>query len=318
MKSFSRIAVLFLLYSGAVCLIAQTFGEITGEVRDSSGGALNGATIAVTNKETAVARTVLTNEAGLYAVPALQPSVYDLRVEMRGFRAASRTGFELQVQQTARIDITMQLGQVNEVVEVSSVAPILNTEDATVGTVIENRRIVDLPLNGRNFLQLVALSPNVSFGFGANGAAGRQGGSRANTSISIAGQRSMFNHYTLDGVENTNVEANTYVFLPSIEALQEFKVQSGVYPAEFGRAVSQVNVSTKPGTNRYHGALFEFFRNDKLDAKQYAFTTFRPPKDPFRWNQYGFYLGGPVSIPKLLARQKKSWVDSGSGSLPSE
>ena len=225
--------------------------------------------------------------------------MYDIKAEMAGFRT-STTAVELQIQQVARVDFSLQLGQVNEVLEVHSSATMLSTEDSTVGTVIENRRIVDLPLNGRNFLQLVALSPHVSFGFSAHGAAGRQGGARAGTSISIAGQRAVFNHYTLDGLENTNVEANTFVFLPSIEALQEFKVQSGVYPAEFGRATSQVNVSTKSGGNDFHGALFEFFRNDKLDATQYAFTTFRPPKDPFRWNQYGFFLAGPMWIPKLF------------------
>src|SRR6185436_3827910 len=110
-------------------------------------------------------------------------------------------------------------------------ATLLETENATVGTVIENRRIVDLPLNGRNFLQMVALSPNVSFGFGSSKATTRQGGVRDGTNISIAGQRAQFNHYTLDGVENTNVEGNTFTFLPSIDALQEFKVQTGVYPA---------------------------------------------------------------------------------------
>ena len=110
----------------------------------------------------------------------------------------------------------------------------------------------------------------------------------------------MFDHFTLDGVENTDPNFNTYVILPSIDALQEFKVQTGVYPAEFGRNATQINVLTKSGGNDYHGTLFEFLRNDKLDAKNYAFTTARPPKDPFKWNQYGFTVGGPVRIPKLF------------------
>ena len=116
----------------------------------------------------------------------------------------------------------------------------------------------------------------------------------------MAGQRAQFNHFTLDGVENTDPNFNTFVVLPSIDALQEFKVQTGIYPAEFGRGATQINVSTKSGTQRYHGTLFEFLRNDKLDAKNYAFTTARPPKDPFKWNQFGFTLGGPVWIPKLF------------------
>ncbi|MFN7921961.1 MAG: carboxypeptidase-like regulatory domain-containing protein [Bryobacteraceae bacterium] len=289
---------------------AQTLGEITGEVRDASGAIIAGATVTVSNPAIGLSRSAVTNESGVYGFPSLQPGTWDVKVEMRGFRGAVRNNVELQVQQTARIDFALQLGDVTEVVEVRDTGALLTTENATVGTVIENRRIVDLPLNGRNFLQLVALSPNVSFGFGANGAAGRQGGARASTNISIAGQRAMFNHYTLDGLENTNVEANTFTFLPSIDALQEFKVQTGVYPAEFGRATSQINVSTKSGTNDYHGTLFEFLRNDTFDATQYAFTAARPKRDPFRWNQYGFFLGGPVRIPKLFDGRNRLFFSS--------
>ena len=188
--------------------------------------------------------------------------------------------------------------------EVSASAAMLATENATVGTVIENRRIVELPLNGRNFLQLVALSPNVTYGFGTPGqAGGRQGGDRASQNISLMGMRGTWNRYTLDGVENTDVNFNLYVVLPSIDALQEFKVQSGIYPAEFGRAASQINVSTKPGDNAFHGSMFEFLRNDKLDAKQYDFIGTSPTKSPFKYNQYGFTLGGPVMHPEDLQRQ---------------
>ena len=229
---------------------------------------------------------------------------YDVRVEQPGFRAAV-SHIELQVQQTARIDFTLQVGQVNESVQVSATAVQLNTDDATVGTVIENRRIVELPLNGRNYLQLVALSPNVTTDFPAPARPVRaRAASRADRAISVAGQRAKFNHYTLDGVENTDPNFNTFVVLPSIDALQEFKVQTGVYPAEFGRAATQINVSTKPGGNEYHGTLFEFLRNDKLDAKTYAFTAARPPKNPFKWNQYRLHAGRPGLHPEALQRQR--------------
>src|SRR5213594_2177573 len=287
------------LLLGAAALYAQTQGEITGVVRDSSGAVVPGATVTVTNPATNASRTAISNEAGVYNFPALQPGMYNIKVEIGGFRTVTRNDVELQVQQTARIDFTLQVGAVTEVVEVIGGTTLMTTENATVGTVIENKRIVDLPLNGRNFLQLVSLSPNVSFGFSSPGQAGaRQGGSRATQNISLSGQRSMFNRFTLDGVENTDVNFNTYVILPSIDALQEFKVQSGVFPAEFGRATTQINASTKPGTNQFHGTLFEFLRNDKLDAKQYAFAGERP-KDAFKWNQYGFTVGGPVTIPGL-------------------
>src|SRR5262245_53351985 len=284
----------------------QTLGEITGQVTDSTGGAVPGARITATNTGTNAARDAVSNEAGIYSFPALQPGAYTVRVEKGGFKTVTRANIQLEVQQNARIDFEMSVGQVTETVEVAADAAVLATENATVGTVIENKRIVELPLNGRNYLQLVAMAPNVSFGFQAAGQAGsRQGGIRADQSISVAGQRANFNHYTLDGVENTDPNFNTFVVLPSIDALQEFKVQTGIYPAEFGRAATQINVSTKPGGNQYHGTLFYFLRNDKLDAKNYAFTTARPPKDPFKWNQFGFTLGGPVSIPKVFSGRNR-------------
>jgi len=136
--------------------------------------------------------------------------------------------------------------------------------------VIENQRIVDLPLNGRNFLQLVALSSNVSTGFGNGGqSSSRLGGDRATQQISISGNRREWNYFTLDGVNNTEVDFNTYLFLPSIDALQEFSVQQSPYSAEYNRGGAFFNATTKSGTNRYHGVIFEFLRNDALDARNY-------------------------------------------------
>ncbi|HYP06612.1 MAG TPA: TonB-dependent receptor, partial [Bryobacteraceae bacterium] len=218
-----------------------------------------------------------------------------------GFKAAMRTGIQLQVQQTARIDFGLEVGQVSQSVEVSAAAQMLSSESATVGTVISSETIVELPLNGRNFLQLVALSPNVSYGFSPPAqAAGRQGGTRVNQNISIAGMRGTWNYYTLDGVANTDPNFNLYIQLPSVDALQEFKVQSGIYPAEFGRGAGQINVSTKAGGNNFHGTLYEFLRNNSLDARPYDFTGTAPRNNPYRQNQYGFTLSGPVWIPKLF------------------
>ena len=238
-------------------LQAQTLGEITGVVSDSTGAVIVGAKVTATNTGTNAARTAVTNDSGIYSFPAMQPGAYTLKVEMAGFKSFNETGIRLQVQQTARIDVAMEVGEVTQTIEVSGGGALLTTENATVGTVIENKRIVDLPLNGRNFLQLVAVSPNVSFGFQSAGQAGsRQGGTRSTQNISLAGQRAQFNRFTLDGIENTDVNFNTYIILPSIDALQEFKVQIGIFPAEFGRATSQINVSTKSGTNNLHGTLF--------------------------------------------------------------
>ncbi len=180
---------------------------------------------------------------------------------------------------------------------------LLSTENATVGTVIENRRIVELPLNGRNYLSLIALSPNVSAGSPAPGRRAIARAARAPTSsIPISGQRREFNYYTLDGVDNTDVNFNTYIFLPSVDALEEFKVQTGIYSAEFGRAAGQVNVVTKSGSNAFHGTVFEFHRNDKFDARPYAFTAAQAaaPKPDFKWHQFGYTATGPVARNRLF------------------
>ena len=227
-------------------------------------------------------------------------------MEHPGFKAAISNNVEVQVQQTVRLDFTMQVGQVNESVEVEGLADQLQAENATVGTVIENKGITELPLNGRDYLNLVALSPNTNTLSPSSGQAGsRQGGDRANQSISAGGQRIMFNYFTLDGVSNTDPNFNTYVVLPSIDALQEFKVQTGIYPAEFGHEATQINVLTKSGGNQYHGALFEFLRNNVLDAAPYSFTTNHQAKNPFKWNDFGFEMDGPVRIPKLFNGRNK-------------
>jgi Carboxypeptidase regulatory-like domain/TonB-dependent Receptor Plug Domain len=276
--------------------VAQTLGTITGEVRDSTGGLVPGATVTVINKATNASRTTQTNEVGLFDFPALPPGPYTVKAELEGFKAASRD-VELQVQATARVNFALELGTISEQTTVTGVSPLVETSNATVGTVIENRRIVELPLNGRNYLDLVKLSPNVSADFADGGqATSRQGGTRSTQQLSISGQRREFNYYTLDGVDNTDVNFNTYIFLPSVDALEEFKVQTGVYSAEFGREASQVNVVTKSGTNSLHGTVFEFHRDDALDARPYAFTASQAaaPKAPFKWDQYGYTAGGPV------------------------
>ena len=286
----------------SVAGLAQTVGQVTGLVTDPSGGVIAGATVTITNSQTNVARKTITNSAGSYAFPALQPDVYRVKAEMPGFKGEVREGVVLEVEQIARIDFHLQVGAVTETVEVSGGAPLLTTESATVGTVIDNDRIVGLPLNGRSFTQLIALSPNVAYNSVANGgqASARQGGDRTTQEFFVAGARREYLNFTLDGVQNYDPGFNTYALLPSIDALQEFKVQTGVYPAEFGHLQVQVNVSTLSGTNQFHGALFDFVRNNDFDALPYAFTSVRPLSSPFKWNQYGYTVGGPVWIPKLF------------------
>ena len=278
-------------------LCAQQFGEITGTVTDASGAVIVGAVVTATNTATDLIRTAATNTSGDYSLTNMPTGTYNLHVEKTGFKVSIRAGAEVQVGEVLRGDFALQLGDITQQVEVTGVAEQLNTESSTMGSIVAARQIVDLPLNGRDYLSLVTLSTNASQEGGATGGSGLQGGVRGSTSISIAGQRLEYNHYTLDGVDNTDPNFNSYIIHPSVDAIQEFKVQTGVYSAEFGRGASQINVNTLPGANVYHGAAFEFLRNDYFDAKVWDVAG---PKAPFRRNDYGFTLDGPISIPKVF------------------
>jgi len=300
MKRFLVSAAIAMAMS-AIPLYAQTFGEITGHISDPSGAAVPGAKVMLTSTATNALRTAVSTDSGDYTFPAVAPGVYNLRVEQASFKAASSSNVQVQVQQTVRLDFTLEVGQISESIEVSAAAQMLQAENVSLGTVIENQGVTELPLNGRNYLSLVALAANANtLSPGSGQASGRQGGDRASQSISAGGNRIMFDYFTLDGATNTDPDFSTYVVLPSIDAIQEFKVQTGIYPAEFGHQSTQINVLTKSGGNAYHGALFEFVRNDEFDAVPYAFTANHPAKSPFKWNDYGFEVDGPVRIPKLF------------------
>ena len=254
----------------------------------------------MTNTATSGTRKTTTNAEGLYTFPALPPGNYELKVELQGFKTAEVSAFKVDIQQTVRRGCRVGgRGAQRDGDGQRTRATLLNTESTTVGTVIENKVVTELPLNGRQYLNLVAIAPNVNVLSPAAGQAGaRLGGERAQQSISAGGQRIFFNYYTLDGVNNTDPNFNNYIALPSIDAIQEFKVQTGVYPAEFGHQSTQVNVVTKSGGNTFHGSVFEFLRDEKFDAKPYAFTSVHPDKSPFKWNDLRLRGGRPG-----LARQ---------------
>jgi hypothetical protein len=280
-------------------------GEITGTVTDASGGAVAGATVTLTNAATSQERTAATNAAGIYDATALPPGTWSVKVGKAGFETQVQNNIDLQVSQVARLDFALKVGNVSQTVEVQAASPVLDTETATVGTVVETRRIEDLPLNGRNYLQLASLTPGATqYGPGNSIAQARGGGDRSNFQLNIAGQRLENNHYMLDGVENTDPNYGTYLVQPSVDALQEFKVDTSSYGAEYGHNLAQINVLTKSGTNQYHGELFEFLRNSDLDARNF-FDKGTGPKPPFRRNQFGGVLGGPVIIPKLVNGRNK-------------
>ena len=286
-------------FLSGLSLFGQTLGEITGQVADASRAAVPESIVTLTSTTTNAVRQVNSNAEGLYTFPSVPPGVYNIKVEHQGFKTVTSNNVEVQVQQTVRLDFSLEIGQLAESVQVEATSSLLQSENATVGDVIQNKAIVELPLNGRQYLGLVTLSPNVSnLAPPAGQAQSRQGGDRANQAISAGGNRIVFDYYTLDGVGNTDPNFNTYIVLPSIDAIQEFKVQTGVYPAEFGHNATQINVLTKSGGNAYHGSLFEFIRNNDFDALPYAFTS-KPTPGSFKWNDYGFEVDGPIYIPKV-------------------
>ncbi|MCI0389691.1 MAG: TonB-dependent receptor [Acidobacteria bacterium] len=299
--SLRAAATVLLLVVLAFPLFAQApSGEISGVVSDPTGSVIAGVRVLLTNPATNAIREVQTNDSGLYAIPALPPGVYVLKVEKTGFRAIERKNITVLVGSANRIDVTLEVGELTNVVEIAGGAPVLQSENASIGTVIENRSIVELPLNGRNYLQLTSLIPGATTN-GPSSSQGKQrmGGQRNSFALNVSGQRIHYNHYSLDGIENTDLNFNSYMLLPSIDTIREFKVESGLFDAEYGRAIAQVNVSTKSGTNQYHGTLFWFVRNSALDAKNY-FDRADQPIPPFKRNQYGLTVDGPVAIPKLF------------------
>ena len=297
------IVALILATSLAANLCAQTAGTISGHVADATSAVIPEANITLKNVGTGTVRATLTTGAGDYTFTEVPVGVYSLTVTHPGFKVASSNNVQVQVQQSVRLDFSLQVGAVTDTVEVQATGELLQAENATIGTVVENKAVNELPLNGRNYLGLVALSSNVN----TLSPGSRLGGERAGESIAVGGQRIMFDYYTLDGVNNTDPDFVTYVGLPSVDGIQEFKVQTGVYSAEFGHEASQVNVVSKSGTNTNHGSMYDFIRNNLADANPY-YLSYNGPKPkilPFKWNDYGFELDGAIRIPKLYNGKDK-------------
>ena len=286
------------LYTWAPAARAQAIaGAILGTVKDSSGAVLPGAMVKVANLGTGQSRTVTTNDSGDYEAPYLPPGEYTVTVELRGFKKGQRTGIVLRLEQKARVDFTLAVGEITETVEVTETAPLVESETSDRGQIIENKTIVQLPLNGRNFLSLATLTAGVNEG-GAGGDPRGRGGVSAN------GTRSGANLFLLDGVNNQESFFKQYLILPSVDAVQEFNVKTGQYSAEFGNATGAIiNATIKSGTNQFHGNFYEFLRNDKLDARGF----FPPAKQPFRFNQFGGTFGGPITLPRIYDGHNRSF-----------
>ena len=290
-----RAALLFLcLISSQALAPAQSVrATILGTVLDPSGAVMPKATVTARQTATGLTRTELTNDSGEYSITQLPIGLYTLTVEEPGFKKAERTGVELRVDDKLRIDFTVEVGQTTDTVAVEATNPVISTDSSTLGNVVDNKKVTELPLNGRNFLQLNLLVPGVNQG--VKGSQNQtQGGS-----ISVNGAREQSNNFLLDGMDNNDLAINQYAVAISTEAIQEFKVQASTYSAEFGRSPgAQINVATKAGTNAVHGVLYEYLRNDALDAKNFFDRPGRIPE--YRRNQFGTSVGGPIKRNKTF------------------
>jgi hypothetical protein len=272
----------------------QDAATLVGEVRDASRALVPKAAVIVTNVATGITATTETNDRGLYNVPGLRPGEYVITVEAPGFSKFVRSGVILQVAQVLQLDADLQTGSIQESVEVTGAAPMLETQTSSRGLVIDERKILDLPLNGRDYNQLALLSPGVLPGTPRLASVNFKG------VLNVNGNRTFNNVFLLDGVDNISYSnsfrgENVQLVQPSIEALQEFKIQTNAYSAEYGRSSGAVvNATIKSGTNQIHGSVFEFLRDDALDENNYFSKLLGAPKPKRKRNQFGGAIGGPI------------------------
>ena len=296
LTSLVTLAILGSAMSYSSPAIAQvTTGTILGTVLDKSGGTIVGADVTISETSKGTSQKYQSDETGSYYAPFLIPGTYRVTVEKSGFTKQVRNNITLQVDDKVRIDFTLDVGQVTQTVEVTSSAPLVKSESAELGDVITGPSVRSLPLNGRNFAQLVYLVPGVTPGQqGENLSGASTFNPRAASNYNALGSQANTNAWVVDGIDDNEYTFNTVIVQPSVESVQEFKVLTGTYSAEFGAGAGVVSVSTRSGSNAIHGTAFEFLRNDALDAKPYQFTRTPVVKPPFRRNQFGAAVGGPI------------------------
>ncbi len=301
--------VLVFLAAAALCTEASAqvrFGSVLGTVTDSSGAAVTGATVKLTNLGTNEVRTAKTGTAGTYAFPNLNAGIYKLEVEMAGFKLFIRDRVEVQVDVASRVDATMQVGNVSESVLVTSEAPPLQTDSASLGTTIGQNEVESIPLSGRNVNNMLTLVPGVvaQGGTYGNAASNQANGARTNAigfgNYAIGGGFGNQSSFFVDGVSSNAVAGNLNALIPSQDIVQEFRVATNNVSAEYGNyAGGVVNLTTKSGTNSFHGAAYEYLRNKVLNANDYFTNHSGPngtplPRPPLVQNQFGATLGGPI------------------------
>src|SRR5437870_4285463 len=289
----------------------QATATLNGVVRDSSGAVIPQATVTLHNTNTGTDREGLTNDSGLYVFVSVPPGEYVLKVTKEGFTTTTQAGLHVVVNQASTQDFTLRVGSTQQSVTVEASAVNLDTANATLGTVIESKQVADLPLNGRNFTQLLALTPGVAPVSVAQNSGGAQAAPIGTFVFpAVSGQSNRSNYFLLDGIDNTDQVFTTYAVAPILDDIQEFKVQSHSDEAQFGGVLGGiVNVVSKSGTNNFHGTAWEFFRNTVLDAKD----PLKGVASKLVQNQFGANFGGPVILPFYNGRNKTFFFGSYEG-----
>src|SRR5690348_16134441 len=298
--------LLLVLAITRVCFAQSDTARLQGTVTDPQGAAIAGASVQVTNPQTGFAVTVTTNELGFYSVSALQPGSYRVEVSQKGFKKTVRE-LALQVAQVGAADFKLDVGEITQSITVEAGSPVMNSADSAIGQVVEGRQATELPLNGRNFTQVALLAPGVTRGNPTGAATGANNnaetfrfGQSGGASLAVNGLRPQNNNFILDGIDNNEALVNTIVFFPPADAIDEFRVQTSVAPAQYGRAGGALVVTTiKGGGNNYHASAFWFNRNTNLNATS-IFSSPNTPTPGFNRNQFGGTVGGPVIRDKLF------------------
>ena len=296
-----RAAIVCWLTSTGAFLYGQATGSISGTVSDASGSAVPGAKVTVTAPATGLSRSTTSNDNVEYVIPLLGVANYNVQVELQGFQTATAQDIRLQVDEHRELDFKLSPATVQTNVEVNATAVAIQTADATLGQVITSQQVADLPLNGRDFVQLATLTPGVSQETNPNsffnGGPSSEASARGSYSLSVGGSRANSTDWLLDGNDNNELTSGAISILSSIDSIQEFKVLTYNYSAEWGtRGGPTVLVNTKSGTDQFHGTLFEFLRNTDLDARSF----FAANTEKFNLNQFGASFGGPIKKDKTF------------------
>ncbi|HKR23135.1 MAG TPA: carboxypeptidase regulatory-like domain-containing protein, partial [Pyrinomonadaceae bacterium] len=314
-KKFGLHALLLLLSIGlfvGVRAQSSTAGNITGTVRDQQGSAVANAEITITEERTGASRTARTNEDGFYNAPGLPPGLYTISTAPSGFKKTVANGVELHVSENKTVNLDLQVGQVTEIVTVTGEETPVELRSGEVSSLVSEKQVTELPLNGRNYAQLALMVPGVSpvTQSGAGGAFATRGtGLNSGVDMSVNGNQSNANLWTVDGVNNMDVGSNrTLLVFPSVDSIQEFRVERNSFSAEFGQAQGAVvNLITKGGSNDFHGTLFEFFRNDSLNANSFFLNRAGEPKAELKYNNFGGNFSGPIVKNRVFFFWSEEW-----------